>query len=223
MQDATRKRVFFSVLLGALSASVLLVVLVIAEYQGSSPRPEWNKGSFHVSGSLIAASDISTTPDVAISDGIVLFIPNHSLSALRASENNKVAIEDSQMGYMAFVFKNSESLKYISGKSVVDSLGHFTVDLKPGDYIVCAANLGQSSPDHLPYVVQGCFRVKIDRDLNFNISTGEGGVRRSDTPPTVDASRAVQVTTDKSSYHGGEVVVVTIANGLSVPTYALTG
>ncbi len=119
-------------------------------------------------------SDVSTIPNMAYKNGIVLAF-SRSTWQLLVTELNLNQTLRSQ-----FNLSRNDYESRLSGAVSLSIDGAYKLELSPGDYVVCVGNLGSTPADQVKYpvAINGCFETFIpDFRLEVDIYYGIGGIR----------------------------------------------
>jgi|SRR5579859_1846278 len=117
-----------------------------------------------ISGQVTSLSDVATIPDVPLPGLLVFAVPADQFPALLAAEGVPAdAINFPEtLGQLNVSAASWQQYVVASGSS--DGAGSYHLDVAPGAYHVCIANLSDRDPSRLPASVAGCTRVDVGAD-----------------------------------------------------------
>ena len=132
------------------------------------------KGVPGIEGIVRHESDVSTIPNMAYNNGVVLALSHSNWQLLVAELNLNQALRSQ------FNLSRSHYESRLSGVMPLSIDGTYKLELSLGDYVVCVGNLGSVPTDQLKYpvAINGCFEVSIPEfRLEVDIYYGIGGIR----------------------------------------------
>lgn len=112
-------------------------------------------------GRAMTKSDVATEPDRPLRETLVLAIPSTDLDPLLAA----IGMADDrakELGRLGFRLSEDLFQSYVEASAATGQNGWYALEVPPGDYILCLANLGSSDAvKKLPANVYGCIEVSV--------------------------------------------------------------
>lgn len=148
-----------------LSASFLLIVACSMKGNISPDHP---KQTLNLSGQIVSISDVMNQPDQPLLCNVLIF---------------KVGffdqwVQDNTISYLPKI--GIQMLDSLYRSNVVaqihtDTQGHYQLQLDPGTYYVCIANIGdQPSPKVPPTIIWGAYSQKLSPNQKHKLMLGWG-------------------------------------------------
>jgi hypothetical protein len=131
-----------------------------------------------VRGHLLSLSDVATIPDMPLAGVAVFAVAADQFGALLADAGVAPAAPGSLQWLGQLQVAAGSWSHYVVASDSTAADGGYHLDLDPGSYVVCMANIDDRDPSRRPVAVDGCvpLNVRADAETPLELRVGLQGL-----------------------------------------------
>ena len=168
-----------SFLIAAVMAALVLLAMFLVSCRRTVAIPllEGERELVNIRGQAMRKSDVVQDPNTPINEAFLLAIPSEEFDLLLEEAGLSRAPTNRLMSLLVLTEELFE--KYVEASATSQQNGDYELQVPPGNYFLCLANLGlPRQPEVFPADVYGCSEITVPEGTQLiqDIFWGEAGV-----------------------------------------------